>query len=56
MNLEELQKRLKNYNLSPNKVRGQNFLISDTILDNIIDTTALLCFSVLKTKFIRFLI
>ncbi len=38
MNLEELQKRLKKYNLSPNKVRGQNFLISDTILDNIIDT------------------
>ena len=37
MNLEELQKRLKKYNLSPNKVRGQNFLISDTILDNIID-------------------
>ena len=36
MNLEELQFLLKKYKLSPNKIRGQNFLVSDQVLDNII--------------------
>ncbi len=33
---EELFKLLEKYNLSPNKIRGQNFLISEDILDIII--------------------
>ncbi|MBT4210192.1 MAG: ribosomal RNA small subunit methyltransferase A [Candidatus Komeilibacteria bacterium] len=36
MNLQELQFLLKKYHLTPNKVRGQNFLISDEVLDDII--------------------
>jgi 16S rRNA (adenine1518-N6/adenine1519-N6)-dimethyltransferase len=35
MNLEELQFLLKQYGLTPNKVRGQNFLVSDQVLDDI---------------------
>lgn len=35
MNLEELQFLLKTYKLTPNKVRGQNFLVSDQVLDDI---------------------
>ena len=36
MNLQELQFLLKKYHLTPNKVRGHNFLISDEVLDDII--------------------
>lgn len=36
MNLEELKFLLHKYHLTPNKVRGQNFLISDEVLDYII--------------------
>ena len=36
MTLEELQFLLKQYHLTPNKVRGQNFLVSDEVLDDII--------------------
>lgn len=36
MNLEELKFLLNRYHLTPNKVRGQNFLISDKVLDDII--------------------
>lgn len=36
MNLEELKFLLHKYHLTPNKVRGQNFLISDEVLDDII--------------------
>ena len=36
MNKEELKFLLDKYNLTPNKIRGQNFLISDEVLDQII--------------------
>lgn len=36
MTKDELQFLLKKYNLTPNKIRGQNFLISDKVLDDII--------------------
>lgn len=36
MNLEELKFLLNKYKLTPNKIRGQNFLISDEVLDTII--------------------
>ena len=36
MNIDELQFLLKKYHLTPNKVRGQNFLVSDEVLDDII--------------------
>jgi 16S rRNA (adenine1518-N6/adenine1519-N6)-dimethyltransferase len=36
MNIEELKFLLKKYHLTPNKVRGQNFLVSDEVLDDII--------------------
>lgn len=36
MQLEELQFLLKKYNLTPNKLRGQNFLISDEVLQTIL--------------------
>ena len=35
MTLEELQFLLKKYKLTPNKIRGQNFLVSDQVLDDI---------------------
>ena len=38
---EELNNLLQKYNLSPNKIRGQNFLISETVLDTIIKTAAI---------------
>jgi len=38
MQIDELKFLLKKYNLSPNKIRGQNFLISDEVLDDIIAT------------------
>ncbi|MFA6307239.1 MAG: 16S rRNA (adenine(1518)-N(6)/adenine(1519)-N(6))-dimethyltransferase RsmA [Patescibacteria group bacterium] len=38
MKIDELKFLLKKYNLSPNKIRGQNFLISDEVLDDIIAT------------------
>jgi len=36
MNLEELKFLLNKYKLTPNKIRGQNFLISDEVLETII--------------------
>ena len=36
MTKDELQFLLKKYNLTPNKIRGQNFLVSDEVLDDII--------------------
>ncbi len=41
MNIEELKFLLKKYNLTPNKLRGQNFLIDDSVLEEIIDTADL---------------
>ena len=38
---EELNNLLQKYNLSPNKIRGQNFLISEMVLDTIIKTAAI---------------
>ena len=37
---EELNNLLQKYNLFPNKIRGQNFLISETVLNTIIRTAA----------------
>ncbi len=36
MNLSDLQFLLKKYKISPNYLRGQNFLIDDTVLDQIL--------------------
>lgn len=36
MNLEDLKFLLKKYQLTPNKVRGQNFLVSEEVLDKIV--------------------
>lgn len=36
MNIDELKFLLKTYDLTPNKIRGQNFLISDDALEDII--------------------
>lgn len=36
MNVSELKFLLKKYSLTPNKIRGQNFLISDKVLSDII--------------------
>lgn len=36
MNITELKFLLKKYQLTPNKIRGQNFLISDDVLEDII--------------------
>ena len=41
MNIEELKFLLNKYNLTPNKLRGQNFLIDDSVLDEIIDIAEL---------------
>lgn len=41
MNLDELKFLLKKYQLTPNKIRGQNFLISDSVLDKIIESSDL---------------
>lgn len=41
MNLEELKFLLNKYHLTPNKVRGQNFLISDEVLDDILSAADL---------------
>lgn len=41
MNLTELKFLLKKYQLTPNKIRGQNFLISDSVLDKIIEAADL---------------
>jgi 16S rRNA (adenine1518-N6/adenine1519-N6)-dimethyltransferase len=41
MNLEELKFLLTKYHLTPNKVRGQNFLISDEVLDDILSAADL---------------
>jgi 16S rRNA (adenine1518-N6/adenine1519-N6)-dimethyltransferase len=41
MNLEELKFLLKQYRLTPNKVRGQNFLISNEVLEKIITAAQL---------------
>jgi len=38
---EELKNLLEKYNLSPNKIRGQNFLISETVLNTIIRTATI---------------
>lgn len=38
MIVTELKFLLKKYSLSPNKIRGQNFLIDESVLDKIIDT------------------
>ncbi|MBU1202840.1 ribosomal RNA small subunit methyltransferase A [Patescibacteria group bacterium] len=37
MDITQLQLLLKQYHLSPNKIRGQNFLVSDEVLKNILD-------------------
>jgi 16S rRNA (adenine1518-N6/adenine1519-N6)-dimethyltransferase len=37
MDLSQLKFLLKKYKLTPNKVRGQNFLVSDEVLDQILD-------------------
>jgi 16S rRNA (adenine1518-N6/adenine1519-N6)-dimethyltransferase len=39
MNKKELEFLLNKYNLTPNKIRGQNFLISDDILDKMISAS-----------------
>ena len=39
MILEELKFLLKNYGLTPNKLRGQNFLISDEVLEDIVNVS-----------------
>jgi 16S rRNA (adenine1518-N6/adenine1519-N6)-dimethyltransferase len=39
MQIEELKFLLKRYHLTPNKIRGQNFLISDEVLDDIINSS-----------------
>ncbi|MFA6466727.1 MAG: 16S rRNA (adenine(1518)-N(6)/adenine(1519)-N(6))-dimethyltransferase RsmA [Patescibacteria group bacterium] len=36
MTIEQLEFLLKTYHLTPNKIRGQNFLISDEVLDDIV--------------------
>ncbi|PLX26373.1 16S rRNA (adenine(1518)-N(6)/adenine(1519)-N(6))-dimethyltransferase, partial [Candidatus Parcubacteria bacterium] len=36
MDKDQLHFLLKKYNLSPNKIRGQNFLVSDSILEQIV--------------------
>lgn len=41
MNLEELKFLLHKYHLTPNKVRGQNFLISDEVLADILQAADL---------------
>lgn len=41
MNIEELKFLLNKYHLTPNKLRGQNFLIDDSVLEEIIDTADL---------------
>jgi len=38
MKIDELKFLLKKYHLTPNKIRGQNFLISDEVLDDIINS------------------
>jgi len=39
MNIDELQFLLKKYHLTPNKIRGQNFLVSDEVLEDIISSS-----------------
>ncbi len=41
MNFDELKFLLKTYNLTPNKIRGQNFLVSEEVLDDILATSHL---------------
>lgn len=41
MTIEELKFLLNRYNLSPNKLKGQNFLIDEEVLSEIIDTADL---------------
>lgn len=41
MNLEELKYLLDRYHLTPNKVKGQNFLVSDEVLEKIIHASVL---------------
>lgn len=41
MQFEELQALLKKYQLTPNKLRGQNFLVSDEVLEKTITTAKL---------------
>ena len=41
MNFDQLQFLLKQYKLSPNKIRGQNFLIDDRALETIIEASNL---------------
>mgnify|MGYP003965105499 FL=1 len=41
MDLAQLKFLLNQYKLTPNKVRGQNFLVSDQVLNKIIDTAKL---------------
>jgi len=41
MNSSELHYLLKKYNLTPNKLRGQNFLISEKVLSKIVETADL---------------
>ncbi|MBT6690949.1 ribosomal RNA small subunit methyltransferase A [Candidatus Parcubacteria bacterium] len=42
MTLEELQFILKKHHLTPNKVRGQNFLVSDEVLGDIIKASEII--------------
>ena len=39
MTIEELKFLLKNHGLTPNKLRGQNFLISDEVLEDIVNVS-----------------
>jgi len=39
MTIEELKFLLKSYHLTPNKIRGQNFLVSDEVLDDIVTSS-----------------
>lgn len=41
MTIEELEFLLKKHHLTPNKIRGQNFLISDEVLDDIVASSGI---------------
>lgn len=41
MNIDQLKLLLQNYNLTPNKLRGQNFLVSDEVLEDIINLSGI---------------
>jgi hypothetical protein len=46
MTLEQLKSLLKKNHLSPNKTFGQNFLIDDFVLQDIVDEAGVFCWRV----------